>query len=874
MTRLLCNLLARFATSRRLGTLKKQRPDRSASSTLRCAPPRVEALEERTLLSFTPIQIRHAYGFDRVGFEDAAHPLITGDGAGQTIGIVDAFDDPNIASNLATFDATYGLPDPPSFSKVNQTGGTTYPAPNAGWATEIALDVEYAHAMAPGANILLVEATNAVTNNLYAAVQYAASQGAAAVSMSFGSQELSTETLTDNTVFTHSGTTYMAASGDNGRPGFYPAYSPNVVAVGGTTLSLSGGNYGSESGWSGSGGGISLYESQPAYQNGVVDAWSTTRRTIPDVAFVANPATGVIIYDTFGGPGFYTVGGTSAASPIMAGLTAVIDQGRSFLFGRASYDSRDFLNALYHLPQSDLVDIVTGNNGFPAGPGYDLVTGRGSPIADRFVSGMIGAPVYNPLNGALLVIGGGRGGNDTITLSQSGGQLFVHVVTDTPPAGSGIPADQTFTFNSDQYTSVTVATSDGATNVNILGSTPTVPVRLVAADGTNTLTGPDTVNTWRITGLGAGTLNSTITFSGFQNLIGGSAADTFILSNGAGVTGTIDGGGGNNTLVGPNTATTWNITGTNAGTVSSGASTSFVNIQNLTGGSGADTFIVSDGAGVSGIIDGGGGSNTLDYSAYTTAVTVNLQTNVVNMQTLIGGSGANTLVGPNTDTIWNITSQNAGTLSGGISFTAFQNLIGGSGADTFIFSDGVGVDGTIDGGGGTNTLDYSAYTTSVIVDLQTGQATATGGEANIVNVHGANSAGSGLYNLLIGNGGNVLTGGSGRRNLLVAGGSASTLLGGNGEDLLIGGTTTYDTEAGLVSWQAIANYWAGADPYSTRVSNLESGSGVPLLDATIVTGNGGGNTMTGSGGLALIYTDGFDNITCFDPGSMLYPITP
>jgi hypothetical protein len=160
------------------------------------------------------------------------------------------------------------------------------------------------------------------------------------------------------------------------------------------------------------------------------------------------------------------------------------------------------------------------------------------------------------------------------------------------------------------------------------------------------------------------------------------------------------------------------------------------------------------------------------------------------------------------------------------------------------------------------------------VDLQTGQATATGGEANIVNVHGANSSGPGLYNLLIGNGGNVLTGGTGRRNLLVAGGAASTLIGGTQEDLLIGGTTTYDTEAGLVSWQAIAAYWAGADPFSTRVNNLENGIGVPLLDGSIVTGNGGGNTMTGSLELALIYTDGADTITNFDPGSQTFPITP
>jgi hypothetical protein len=109
---------------------------------------------------------------------------------------------------------------------------------------------------------------------------------------------------------------------------------------------------------------------------------------------------------------------------------------------------------------------------------------------------------------------------------------------------------------------------------------------------------------------------------------------------------------------------------------------------------------------------------------------------------------------------------------------------------------------------------------------------------------------------------------------LVAGASASTLLGGNTDGLLIGGRTNYDTEAGLVSWQAIAAYWAGSDSYATRVNNLENGIGVPLLDGTMVNGNGGGNVKTGAGELALIYTDGADTIAGFDPGSQTYPIIP
>ena len=154
------------------------------------------------------------------------------------------------------------------------------------------------------------------------------------------------------------------------------------------------------------------------------------------------------------------------------------------------------------------------------------------------------------------------------------------------------------------------------------------------------------------------------------------------------------------------------------------------------------------------------------------------------------------------------------------------------------------------GGAGTNTLDYSAYSSSVLVDLQTGSATGVGtGVANIQNLTGGSGGGAGVYNILVGNGGNVLTGGDGRRNLLIAGASASTPIGGNDDDILIGGTTAYDTEAGLVSLQAIMKYWSSpTDDYATRVANQLSGNGVPLLDATMVHNNGGGNTLTGNHG--------------------------
>jgi N-acetylneuraminic acid mutarotase len=243
-------------------------------------------------------------------------------------------------------------------------------------------------------------------------------------------------------------------------------------------------------------------------------------------------------------------------------------------------------------------------------------------------------------------------------------------------------------------------------------------------------------------------------------------------------------------------------------------------------------------------IETGPGGATVNVLS--TGKPVNLVGNPSGPFSLSASDGANT---------WTLTGQNAGTLSsallvGTVTFSGASNLHGGNGADTFVFADGAGVDGTIDGGGGTNTLNYSNYSTSVLVDLQTGFATGVGQSiGNIQNVTGGSGGGAGVYNILIGNGGNVLTAGDGRRNLLIAGASASTLIGGNDDDILIGGTTSYDTEPGLVSLQAIMAYWSSTtDDYATRAGNLLTGNGVPLLDITMVQNNGGGNTLTGNHG--------------------------
>jgi len=335
---------------------------------------------------YTPNQIRTAYGFYNIAGLSAVNYNSTA-GKGQTIAIVDAYDDPNIAADLHVFDSRFGLPDP-VFTKATPEGAPA--AASSGWSMEIALDVEWAHAIAPAAKILLVEAKNNYYSNLLAAVDYADRQpGVVAVSMSWGSGEFSAETSAwyDGHFAGHPGVVFVAASGDSGAPPLWPAVSPNVLAVGGTSLRADGwGDYLGETGWGngseslyygGSGGGPSQFEPKPSYQAGIT--LGGTHRTSPDVAYDANPNTGFSVYDSFGNGGWILVGGTSAGAPQWAALVALADQQRT-----SPLSTLQVLTALYHHP-ADFHDITWGNNGYQAGPGYDLVTGLGSPIANLIV---------------------------------------------------------------------------------------------------------------------------------------------------------------------------------------------------------------------------------------------------------------------------------------------------------------------------------------------------------------------------------------------------------------------------------------------------------------------------------------------------------
>jgi hypothetical protein len=317
-----------------------------------------------TVSGLSPTNIDGVYGF----------PTSLSAGSGKTIAIVDAYDDPTAAGDLASFSSQWGLPSCTTangcFSKVNETGGTSLPSSDANWALEISLDIEWAHAVAPGANIVLVEASSNSLTDLMTADQYAGSHGANYVSNSWGASEFSGETAYDS-LFSGSAS-YFAATGDQASAVDYPATSPNVVAVGGTSLKFtSNGALSSETAWSDGGGGCSTMEPAPADQSSFAQYAQVgcAHRAVPDVSLDADPNSGVAVYDSTpynGSSGWWTVGGTSVATPIWAAESAVagISPSPQNLYSSSGTPS--------------FRDITGGSNGHPALVGYDLATGLGS----------------------------------------------------------------------------------------------------------------------------------------------------------------------------------------------------------------------------------------------------------------------------------------------------------------------------------------------------------------------------------------------------------------------------------------------------------------------------------------------------------------
>ena len=301
-------------------------------------------------------------------------------GGRGTIVIIGAYDDATIASDLAAFSKQFSLPECTAqngcFEKHTMS---TDMKSNSGWAMETSLDVEWAHAIAPSAKILLVEATTPSGTNLLKAVDYAAAQGdASAISMSWGGAEFPEELSLDTHFKSKSGAPFFASSGDNGAGASWPASSPNVIGVGGTSLTFTpSGTFSKEVAWSGSGGGVSAYEKEPAYQTTLSIPRASGMRAIPDVSYNADPKSGYSIYRK---GSWFTVGGTSAGAPQWAAI-ATLGSGAtnpSLYADKAGEHSVNYFR-----------DIVSGKNGScsyycSARAHYDYVTGLGSPLTTIF----------------------------------------------------------------------------------------------------------------------------------------------------------------------------------------------------------------------------------------------------------------------------------------------------------------------------------------------------------------------------------------------------------------------------------------------------------------------------------------------------------
>ncbi len=312
----------------------------------------------------------------------SAYKLPANGGAGMTVAIVDAYNDPNAESDMAVYRSQYGLPACTKasgcFKQVNQSGGTSLPANNSGWAGEISLDLDMVSAIAPNAHIILVEASSATMANLGTSVNTAVSLGAKFVSNSYGGGESSADTSYDSSYFNHPGVAITVSSGDSAYGAQYPAASKYVTSVGGTALKKASNTRGwTESVWltnstEGTGSGCSKYDAKPTWQKDT----GCSKRTIADVSAVADPATGVAVYQTYGGSGWAVYGGTSAAAPIIAGVYA--------LGGAPSSGSSPASFPYAHT--SALFDVTSGSNGScspsylcTAGTGYDGPTGLGTP---------------------------------------------------------------------------------------------------------------------------------------------------------------------------------------------------------------------------------------------------------------------------------------------------------------------------------------------------------------------------------------------------------------------------------------------------------------------------------------------------------------
>ncbi|MCP2338920.1 putative Ig domain-containing protein [Actinomadura rupiterrae] len=411
----------------------------------------------------------------------SAYALPSSQGSGQTVAIVDAYDDPNAESDLATYRSQYGLPACTTangcFKKVNQTGGSTPPSADSGWAEEISLDLDMVSAVCPNCHILLVEASQPSTSDLGTAVNTAVSLGAKYVSNSYGGSEDSSDPSSDSSYFNHPGVAITVSSGDSGYGVEYPAASQYVTAVGGTSLSRNSSTRGwGETVWNGAGSGCSAYDSKPSWQKDT----GCSRRTVADVSAVADPNTGVAVYDTYQVSGWQVFGGTSVSAPVIAGVYALAGAPASGTYP-ASYP---------YAHTGSLNDVTSGSNGSCGGSylctgtsGYDGPTGLGTP------------------NGTTAFASGGSTGN-TVTVTNPGNQ--------TSTVGTAV--------------SLQVHATDSAPGQTLTYSATGLPAGLSINSGTGLISGtPTTAGTSNVTVTAKDTTNATgsATFTWTVNPVGG-----------------------------------------------------------------------------------------------------------------------------------------------------------------------------------------------------------------------------------------------------------------------------------------------------------------------------------------------------------------
>jgi beta-lactam-binding protein with PASTA domain len=467
---------------------------------------------------YTPAQIRSAYGMPALisTTTSVTSAQAAQMGAGQTIYIIDAYDDPNVAAELASFDSNFGLPGctvtsiPTSASlplsaapttgctfsivHTDQNGAMTAPAPayDSGWAVEIALDVQWAHATAPYARIILIEAQNSSSSLLIQAVQLADQMGPGVVSQSFGATETgSWSSSYDATAYGSPNMTYLAAAGDAGVGVDWPAVSSHVLAVAGTSLSYAGSGPRTETVWSGTGGGVSAYTATPQYQTlAVPGLGAPAHRAVADVSFNADPYTGQFVAVIAQGSttvAYWAVGGTSLATPQWAGLIAVANALRAQSSLAPIGAAQPTLYGLGVQPVNyagAFLDVTSGSDGTCttcyAGVGYDLPSGLGSPnVAGLFTALSGQAPVV-----ASATVTGNVGAALSFSITATDAHPLTYSLSGAPAgmsvnAGTGLvtwplPLTGTYTIIASALDAQTGVSGQGTLTVTIVAPRPPV----------------------------------------------------------------------------------------------------------------------------------------------------------------------------------------------------------------------------------------------------------------------------------------------------------------------------------------------------------------------------------------------------------------